>query len=408
MFHISINTHKQLGFLLALLWLLLPNMASAQLALSNLELISNSSLDIQYGSAIFNRTTNQTSYTATLKNTSSQSINGPIYLAVSGITPNTVTLANASGVSVEGTPYMLVNTTDLAPGQAVTTKVAFSNPSRARFNFTGNAYHTPSISVSVTSPLSGETVNSDSLIVNGTFQGPANMGVTINGQVAATQDNGFYATVPLDLGDNTLIVTATTPDGQTATDTVMVNSSGVATVRVEASPGGGVAPLPVTFKLTNNTGHQLQSISVDYDGDGTDDFTATNANSAFAFTYNTQGVYQAVFDSLDDQGASHIANVQVIVKDAAQMDVLFNSVWDGMKTALAANDQSKALDYLNQQAKEKYGPVFIKLAPHMPAIVSTFSPLQRVSISEHIGEYAVNYTLDGTNWIFLHLFFAGR
>lgn len=407
MFHLTMINRKRLGFVFALLWLLSPSLASAQVALSNLELIGSSSLDIQYGSIIFNRTTNQTTYTATLKNTSSQNINGPIYLAVSGITPNTVTLVNPSGVSDEGSPYMLVNTTTLAPGQAVTTKVVFSNPSRARFNFTGKAYHTQrtqSVSVSVTSPLSGETVNSDSVIVNGSFQGPANVGITINGQVAAIQANGFYATVPLDWGDNTLSVTATTPDGQTATGTVTVNSSGVAPVKVESSPSGGVASLPVTFKLTNNTGRQLQSIAVDYDGDGTDDFTTTNPNAAFAFTYNTPGAYQAVFDTVDDQGASHISIAQVIVKDAAQMDTLFNSVWGGMKTALAANDQSKALDYLNQQAKEKYGPVFIKLAPQMPAIVNTFSPLQRVSISEHIGEYAVNYTLDGTNWIFLIYF----
>ncbi|MFO1433936.1 MAG: N-acetylmuramoyl-L-alanine amidase [Candidatus Competibacteraceae bacterium] len=146
MFPTGITTYKKLGLVIALLWLLSPSLVSAQLALANLELIGNSSLSIQYTNSIFNRATNQTSYTVTLTNTSSNSITGPIYLAISGITPSTVTLANAGGISVEGTPYLAITTTALAPSQTFTTKVIFSNPSRARFNFTGTAYHTPSVS----------------------------------------------------------------------------------------------------------------------------------------------------------------------------------------------------------------------------------------------------------------------
>jgi hypothetical protein len=141
MFSSRLANLKTLGFLLALLWLLTPSLALAQLALASLESIGGSSLSIQYASAIFNRTTNQTTYTVTLKNTASQGINGPIYLVISGITPSTVAFANASGVSVEGSPYIMVTANTLAAGQAVTAKVAFSNPSRARFNFTGTAYH---------------------------------------------------------------------------------------------------------------------------------------------------------------------------------------------------------------------------------------------------------------------------
>jgi len=404
MFHISMVLRKQSVFLLALVWLFSPGLASAQLALASLESIGSSSLGIQYANAVTNRATNQTTYTATLKNTSSLSLSGPVYLAISGITPNTVTLANATGVSAEGTPYLLINTATLAPNQAVTTSLAFANPTRARFSFTGTAYHTPSVSVSVASPLPGQTINADSVIINGTFQGPANTGITVNGQVAATQANNFYATVPLTLGNNTLAVTATTPDGQTATDTVNVTSSGLAPVKVDASPSGGVAPLAVTFTLTNNTGHPLQSIAVDYDGDGTSDFTASNPNAAFAFTYNAPGPFQAVFDSVDDQGVHHIAKAQVVVKDAAQMDGLFNSVWSGMQSALVGNDQNKALQFLNQQAKDKYGPVFQTLAQDMPAILGSFSPLQRVNISEYIGEYTIIRNIDGVNRLFFIYF----
>lgn len=404
MFPANITIYKKLGFVIALLCFLSPSLVSAQLALAELELIGSSSLSIQYTDSIFNRATNETTYKVTLTNTSSQSINGPIYLVITDITPSTVTLANASGVSVEGTPYLAITSTALAPSQAITTKVVFSNPSRARFNFTSTVYHTPSVSVSIVSPLSGDTVNSDSVIVIGTFQGPTNVGITVNGQIAATQANSFYATVPVTLGDNTLTAMATTPDGQTASDTATVNSSGVALVKVKPSPSGGVAPLLVTLTLTNGTGRPLQSIGVDYTGDGTNDFSTTNLNSVFAFTYNTPGAYQAIFDIVDDQGAHHIVKAQIIVNDAAQMDALFNSVWDGMKSALVANDQAKALQYIDEFVKNKYGPVFQVLSGDMPAILGTFSTLQRVSISERIGEYAINRVIDGVNRIFFIYF----
>ena len=40
----------------------------------------------------------------------------------------------------------------------------------------------------------------------------------------------------------------------------------------------------------------------------------------------------------------------------------------------------------------------------MPDIVASFSPLQRVSLSPAIGEYAVNRTIDGRDRIFLIYF----
>jgi hypothetical protein len=48
--------------------------------------------------------------------------------------------------------------------------------------------------------------------------------------------------------------------------------------------------------------------------------------------------------------------------------------------------------------------VFDALLPQMPEIIASYSSLQQVSISSDIGEYAVNRTINGENWIFLIYF----
>ena len=75
-----------------------------------------------------------------------------------------------------------------------------------------------------------------------------------------------------------------------------------------------------------------------------------------------------------------------------------------MSSALAAGDKVRALSYLSTNAQGKYGPVFDKLMPDMAAIFASASTLQLVSISEGMGEYAVNRTIDGVNRIFFIYF----
>ena len=48
--------------------------------------------------------------------------------------------------------------------------------------------------------------------------------------------------------------------------------------------------------------------------------------------------------------------------------------------------------------------MFDALLPHMPEIVASFSPLQRVSLLPDIGEYGINRTIDGRNRVFLIYF----
>ncbi|MBZ0092494.1 MAG: hypothetical protein K8F27_09770 [Sulfuricellaceae bacterium] len=294
---------------------------------------------------------------------------------------------NWSVVLKPGLNTLLLNAVDRAGNAAVATLHLTYNP----------------VSVALASSIPGAAIDGSAMVVQGTWQGPPNTGITVNGVVAASDGNQFYANVPLQPGTNTLTVTATTPDGAVVTQTATVTSSGPSPIEVTASPEQGIAPLAVSFLVGNHTANGIQRIDVDFDGNGTVDFSTTDPAAPISFTYTKPGIYQAQVTVTDSLGI-HSQTVLVSVLDAAKMDQMFKAMWDGLNGALIAKDKTKALQYLNSQAQDKYGPVFDALLPIMPQIVSSYSPPQSVSISSEIGEYAINRTIDGQNRIFLMYF----
>lgn len=263
------------------------------------------------------------------------------------------------------------------------------------------------VKVTITVPQPGSSLNTDHVLVSGTYKGPPNTGITVNGVVAETVGEQFYANqVPLTVGSNILTATATTSSGATATHSVTVTSTGQPPAfQITAEPQSGIAPLKVSFSVTSNSTNTISKIEVDYDGNGTVDHTVTNPDALLEYTYTTPGMYQAKITVTDSpQSTRYSQTLAIVVYDAAQMDQKFTALWSGLNDALKAKDTAKALKYLNAQAQAKYGPVFTALLPHMPEIIASYSPPQRVSITSDISEYAINRTVNGENRVFLIYF----
>lgn len=260
------------------------------------------------------------------------------------------------------------------------------------------------VSVTISSPVSGATIDGDKVSVAGTFQGPINTGITVNGIATAVVGNSFIAaSVPLAPGANTLTVTATTPNGQSATQTLSINSAGPAPLQISASPVQGIAPIAVTFAIGNATGSAIQSIRVDYTGTGT--FVSVAPGAVISRTYTTPGTYQARFIVMDSAGNSYEQTVAIVVENIAHIDSILRAQWDGFMAALAAMDIANAVQYFNAPAKKKYGPVLSALQPHLPQIVTNFAPIQLSSLGGGVGEYAVKRTnTAGITYLYLIYF----
>lgn len=264
-----------------------------------------------------------------------------------------------------------------------------------------------SLDVRLTYPLAGASLSTDKVTVRGTYDAPVNTGITVNGVMALLDGQGHFIAnaVPLLAGENLITATATSFEGSRVVDQVRITATGIANVlELRAAPEIGVLPLTVDFGHSFGGAGTIMRIRVDFDGNGTDDFSSTDPSAPIRHTYTTAGLYTATLTLTDDKGVDHRAEVAVGVQDAAALDTLLQSLWGGMTQALATGDKAGALQYLNAPARTKYGPAFDVLLPHMADILPSFSSPQRVNLYSSIGEYAINRSINGENHIYLIYF----
>jgi PKD repeat protein len=343
-------------------------------------------------------------------------------IGLSDIVGGQVTVTGVSG-AVEGSTR--VTLTNLRTNLAVNVTASSSGSFTARLTVqagdlisivmtdaTGNVSPartlqvTANIQVTITAPTQGASIFGNRVRVSGTVQGPLNTGVVVNGVVALVYNGVFIAEdVALVGGQNTITATATPLGGPSVQNQITVTSDEAPILlEVEASPTSGIAPLEVTFTYQFGSTTPIQSLSIDFDGNGTFDFTTTDPNTLLQHTYTVPGLYLARLRVTTSQGQSYEAESTIAVQDAATMDTLFKSMWNTMNAALVAGDIPTALMFLDSAAQEKYGPVWQVLLPHMAEIVSSYSPVQALFISSGIAEYGLNRTINEENRLFLIYF----
>jgi len=94
---------------------------------------------LTYGYMRFDRRTGLMSMDVRITNTSDRTIISPVGLVIESISDSSVTLASSDGTTHDGKPYIdlsgLLGDGQLVPGESVTTRLYFNNPSRRRFTF---------------------------------------------------------------------------------------------------------------------------------------------------------------------------------------------------------------------------------------------------------------------------------
>lgn len=123
------------GGLLLLFALAIPGTTYAQYDVPSID----ADVQVTFSGLVFDRVSNTFDTTATITNTSSQTLSGELSFVLPSITPTSVTLQNAACLTPSGQPVLLDSfpTAGLGPGQSLPPLLLqFSNPAQIGFTYT--------------------------------------------------------------------------------------------------------------------------------------------------------------------------------------------------------------------------------------------------------------------------------
>lgn len=266
------------------------------------------------------------------------------------------------------------------------------------------------LSITITSPVDLTTIEGDTVNIEGSFKGPANTGITVNGLPAEVSPEGLFVfnAVVLSPGPNVLDIVLTTLSGDSVSKSITVTSNGLSQpFNFEPDFNSGPAPFAVGFEFSWNSNETISKIEMDYEGDGIIDYTTNAEQESFPVTYSQPGVFHPTI-TITTASATYKKQVTILVQSRESMIALFTSAWDGMNKALVQGDLVAALSYLDNFGQKQYGPVFEVLKDKMPQIVQSYSRPQGVLITRNIGELAINRLYQGKNRIYFIYFMRNR
>jgi hypothetical protein len=258
---------------------------------------------------------------------------------------------------------------------------------------------TAGLSIVLDTGQAGSIVAGPTTVVAGTFSGPPGTGISARGRPAVRAGNRWLIpNVPLDAGNNTITVTATTLAG--ATTTQMLNltrdDSGAAQARLSVETPLRFAPGAVRFRLDLAPTLAGERLRLDVDDDGSVDLDTTSLNAPLVFQYPLPGIYRAtatidlVPGSSGTPPTTLTRSVRVVIQNIAETREDLCSVFGYMRTRLAANDVPGALLAMHPRLRPTFQTLWTGIGAGLPAVASQLGTIVNGSIgTEGYAEYVI-------------------
>lgn len=255
-----------------------------------------------------------------------------------------------------------------------------------------------SLRLSILEPAPGAVVTSDSVWVRAAVEGgagevvvsvplPAQFGIPA---LSAPVEGGTVALqVPADPAFTTLTLVATDASGANvhATVSIVVMPASIPEPSLELWPPGGLAPLNVRMSLHGWSG---AAVTIDVEGDGTNEFDGILDGDEVLVSYERPGVYLPTVRITTPTGEVETRRGRVEVYDRAVLDARLQEVWRGFKDALRSANVQTAVNFIATDRRAAWAEYFSSRSPaYFAAIDRLFADMTLVQVGAGGAEYEV-------------------
>lgn len=251
--------------------------------------------------------------------------------------------------------------------------------------------------------LDGSSVSDDHTPVSGTFQGPLNSAVSVNGALATVTGDGkfFLNSAPLIPGSNVFTLTVTTQDGQTASQTITVNrAAGPAPFSFVANAARVIDSLSVGFTLTSRANAPVGRVDLSCTDGGAVSLTANDiaAMADVTCTYAAPGLHTARVNVFDPASTLiYTATQSTYMATAREVGRTVRSVYTLMQGRLKENNVAAALNAFATDSQPKYNDIFTALGAELPAAAGQLGQIKELHLSGNTAEIVLLRAEDGGN-----------
>lgn len=248
----------------------------------------------------------------------------------------------------------------------------------------------PAPTLTVTSPAEASVLSNRSFVVRGTFTAPINSGVTVNDQPVLVFGNEF-SSLPMDLpqGPNAIIVRVHTMSGAQASVTRNVTIAATpAAMTLATQVPAGLSPAEIDFRLSLGSAPLDGQVSVDFDGNGSADWTGLPQDLPSRRSFASPGLYIA-------RATASVGSLPVNAETAVLIaDVIANrergcAIYGALRTALSDNQlEASLLTFVGHQ-REALRPFFTALGNNRPVFAGRLGTIGTGMISIDRASYTI-------------------
>ena len=217
---------------------------------------------------------------------------------------------------------------------------------------------------------------------------------------ATTEAGTFAAEVPVTPSMTTVTVTAREGQNASSTDevTIRMQSPLSGSIRFEAFPAAGRAPLTTRFATGPFPSGSVYSL--DLDSDGTIDYEGDTLTDQ-VFVYARPGIHVAMLRVKSADGQQLAAQTSVEVRDQAVLEARLRAVWSAFRVALSAGDAAGAASFVHSDRRVTWEEYFRQFTPDLFAATDTvFADVTLLEVGTGRAECEMMREVDGLLYSF--------